>query len=119
MLAIDHIVIASRTPEQDAKEFGEKYGIITIPGGKHSSWGTYNYLAYLHNNCYIEWLGVCDESLARKSENPLIIQLMQFFEKSESGPMTFAMRTKDMDSNITYFNGNAVTFTGPFSGARK
>lgn len=119
MLAIDHIVIASKNPEKDAKEFEERYGVKCIPGGKHTNWGTFNYLAYFDNNCYIEWLGIFDEQLAEKSDNPLIQQLVSLFQAGESGAYTFALRTKNMEHELKHFKQNSIACKGPLPGARK
>lgn len=119
MLAIDHIVIASKNPEQDAKEFEEKFGVKTISGGKHTNWGTYNYLSFFNNNSYLEWLGVYDEELARKSDNPLIQRLVHFFDEGKTGPVTYALRTKDMNYQLKHLNKHSIPFVGPLPGARK
>lgn len=119
MLAIDHIVVASKDPEKDAKLFEQRYGVESIPGGKHTAWGTYNYLAYFDNNCYIEWLGIFDEQLAEKSDNPLIQQLVKLLEEGKAGVYTFALRTKNMEYELKRFKQNSITSEGPFPGSRK
>lgn len=119
MLAIDHIVIASKNPEKDAKEFEEKYGIKYIPGGKHTNWGTFNYLAYFDNDCYIEWLGIFDEQLARNSDNPLVQKLVKQFSSGKSGVYSFALRTQNMNKELEYFTQHSIAYKGPLPGSRK
>lgn len=119
MLAIDHIVIASRNPEQEAQAYVEKHGIIALEGGRHEEWGTYNYLAYFQNKSYIEWIGVFDEELARKSDNPLIRQTVNFLDEEKSGIINYALRTSKLDEYIAYFEANNIEYAGPFPGSRK
>lgn len=119
MLAIDHMVIASRNPEKDAQKFVEEHGVIVIEGGRHEAWGTFNFLAYFKNNSYIEWIGVFDEDLAKESENPLIRQTVSFLEHEESGLISYALRTTRMDEYIRYYEAKRIDYQGPFAGSRK
>ncbi|UJL47014.1 VOC family protein [Virgibacillus sp. NKC19-16] len=118
MLAIDHIVVAAKDPAQAAHDFGKKYHVTTIEGGKHDNWGTYNYLAYLENECYIEWIGIFDEGIADKSANPLIQQLASAFRINFEGVMQFALRTESMDEYIKHFDAKHIAYTGPIPGSR-
>lgn len=118
MLAIDHIVIAAKDPAQAAHDFEQRYDVTTVQGGKHDNWGTYNYLAYFENECYIEWIGIFDESIAEKSANQLIQQLVEAFRKSIEGVIQFALRTENMDQYIDYFDANHTAYTGPIPGER-
>lgn len=119
MLAIDHLVIATTQPEKAAKEFAEEYGVEVIAGGKHENWGTYNYLAFFQNNTYIEWLGVFDEGLARKSDNPLVKQAVEFLKHKDYGIVSYALRTNEMDIFITHLETNRLSYVGPLPGERK
>lgn len=119
MLAIDHLVIVSKNPEKDAKNFSEKNEVTVVEGGKHESWGTYNYLAFFKNDCYIEWLGIFDESLARQSDNPLIQQTVRFLDRGKTGLMTYALRTNELDKYLTHYQENEIAYKGPFPGSRK
>lgn len=119
MLAIDHIVIASKDPAQAAENFEKKYGVITLEGGRHTNWGTHNHLAYFRNDCYIEWLGIFDESLAVQSNNPLVQQLFQSLEVDNEGPIQFALRTDKMDDYLDHFYALDIAHTGPIPGSRK
>ncbi|MFD1851773.1 VOC family protein [Oceanobacillus bengalensis] len=118
MLALDHIVIAAKAPKTSAMEFSEKHHVIVVEGGKHKNWGTYNYLAYFGNQCYIEWLGIYDEEIARKSDNPLIEQLVDAYEKNFEGPIQYALRTEQMDDYLNYFNALNLSYVGPIPGSR-
>lgn len=119
MLAIDHIVIVANDPARAAHDFEKKHSVKTIEGGKHSNWGTYNYLAYLSNDCYIEWLGIFDEKLARKSDIPLIQQAVSAMEDSFEGMIQFALRTDKMDEYVKHFDETGTFYTGPVPGYRQ
>lgn len=119
MLALDHIVIASKDPLQTASTFEKKHRGMILKGGKHENWGTYNYLAYFQNRSYIEWLGIYNEEIAKKSDNPLIHQLLHAFEKEIEGPIQIAFRTNKMDDYVKYFNENSILYKGPIHGSRK
>lgn len=119
MLALDHIVVAAKDPEQSAKAFAVKHNVQTLQGGKHENWGTYNYLAYFANNCYMEWLGIYDKNKAMNAENPLVHQLITVLEKNQEVPFQFAFRTKNMNKHVKHFEKNAIPFIGPFDGSRR
>ncbi len=118
MLAFDHLVIVSNSIEQAAMEFGKQYNQLTIQGGNHENWGTYNYLSFMKNNSYIEWLGVKEEAKAAASDNPLIQQTAEATKKNIVGPITFAFRTTKMDELISYYDKEGISYKGPFPGRR-
>lgn len=118
MLAIDHIVIAAKDPEQSAHAFGEKHYVTIVEGGKHELWGTYNMLAYFNNDCYLEWLGIFDLEKAEQSENPLIQQLVHQLKTTGDGPFQYALRTQKMDNYIAHLESSHIPYEGPFKGSR-
>lgn len=119
MLALDHIVIAAKDPKEAAKQFERKHNIVTIQGGRHENWGTYNYLAYFSNDCYIEWLGIFDKEKALHSDNPLVAQLIHILESHDEYAYQFALRTNKMNHFITHFEDYNIPFVGPIDGSRK
>lgn len=119
MFSIDHFVIAAKDPAQAADAFARKHDIQTIEGGRHTKWGTYNYLAYFSNDCYIEWLGIFDQSLAVQSDNPLVQQLVTAFEADVEGTIQFALRTDEMDAYLDHFDALDIAYTGPIPGNRQ
>ncbi|WP_174615723.1 VOC family protein [Virgibacillus ihumii] len=118
MLALDHIILASKDPKQAAEAFANKHNVTVLEGGKHEDWGTYNYLAYFSNDCYLEWLGIFDEDLAGKSENPLIDQLVRTLHSDVEGAIQYALRTNAMDDYLGHFHQHDVSFTGPIAASR-
>lgn len=118
MLALDHIILAAIDPKQAANDFAKKHGVTVLEGGKHENWGTYNYLAYFSNDCYLEWLGIFDQNIAAQSDNPLIMQLARALHKDAEGPLQFALRTDEMDDYLDHFDETAIPYTGPIAGNR-
>ncbi|GAA0431545.1 hypothetical protein GCM10008983_05150 [Lentibacillus halophilus] len=119
MLALDHIIISAHNPEQAAQEFANKYGITVVQGSEHPNWGTYNYLAYFRNDCYIEWIGIADWAVANQSTNPLIQQLAGKLSNGTEGTIQYALRTDRMHAYIDHFHAQGIAYTGPFPGSRK
>lgn len=119
MLALDHIVVASKDPLHAASTFEKNHQGVILKGGKHENWGTYNYLAYFQNSSYIEWLGIDNEDIAKRSNNPLIHQLVHAFDKGMEGAIQIAFRTNKMDDYVKYFNESSILYKGPTSGSRK
>ncbi|QKY71193.1 VOC family protein [Lentibacillus sp. CBA3610] len=119
MLSIDHIVIAAKNPEKAANDFGQEHGVAVTKGGQHASWGTNNYLAFFRNDCYIEWIGIFDETTAARSSNPLIHLLFRELAEGHEGPIQIALRTNHMDDNIKNLQELNIPFTGPVPGSRK
>jgi len=114
----DHLVIATKSPEQAKKDMNMKHGLIGVRGGEHEKWGTYNHLAFFHNQAYIEWLGLQDYDTASNSENPLIQHLVHILDQEVEGPITFALRTSDMESLIEHWEEENIPYHGPFDGSR-
>lgn len=119
VLALDHIVIATHNPKEAARQFSQNHHVKIVAGGEHGSWGTYNYLAYFANDCYIEWLGVVNKEVAAQAKNPLIIQLVHSLETSQEGPIQFALRTNELAYFADYYLQASIQVTGPIPGNRK
>ncbi|MFD1038338.1 VOC family protein [Virgibacillus byunsanensis] len=119
MLAIDHIVIATKDPAHAAQNFEQNYNVNTIQGGKHEKWGTYNYLAYFSNDSYIEWIGIFDKNIASASDNPLIQQLVSALSTDVEGPIQYALRTTKMDDYMVHLHASNINYIGPIPGSRK
>jgi len=119
MLALDHLVIATKDPLKSAEQFAKKYQVKIVQGGKHDIWGTHNVLAYFSNNCYIEWLGIFDEKVAKHSNNPLIQQLVHQLKNNGEGLFQYGLRTKEMDIFIDHFSANNIPYVGPLKGELK
>jgi len=118
MLSLDHIVFAGRDIQAATKEYGD-IALKSVKGGEHVNWGTYNYLAYFSNNCYLEWLTIYDAEKAEASENPLIQHLVHVLTTKKQGPFQFALRTTDLDAYVDHFQKNQIEFFGPIDASRQ
>ncbi|NIK11959.1 VOC family protein [Alkalibacillus almallahensis] len=118
MTAFDHLVIHSFNPKQHKELFSQVHQLQGTAGGKHDAWGTHNHLAFMQNDCYIEWLGVDDETIARSSENPLIQSTIQAYDQKHEGPFQFALRVNHLDDIMNRLTQEQVSFAGPFPGQR-
>ncbi|PAE28375.1 hypothetical protein D1B32_14525 [Oceanobacillus profundus] len=67
----------------------------------------------------MEWLGIFDEALARKSGNPLIHQLVKALDNHVEAPIQYALRTNQIDAYIAHFNAEDISYNGPIPGSRK
>lgn len=119
LFALDHIVIATIDPQKSAEAFSKKYQVTSMPGGKHENWGTYNYLAYFKNNCYIEWLGIYDTDKAKVATNPLVTQLMKTLEKHDELPYQIALRTTILHEHDEHLTKHNIPTVGPLDGSRR
>ncbi|WP_053217429.1 VOC family protein [Virgibacillus senegalensis] len=115
MLALDHMIIGC----EDAKAKSKESHLFAMEDGTHDQWGTYNYLGYLQNSCYVEWLSPFDLEKAKQADNPLIGDLLKHLNKPSAGnAMQFALRTDNMDKFIEHFHRHSIPYTGPLPGSR-
>jgi hypothetical protein len=67
VLRIDHVVRAVPDLDAAAARWLERYGLASLPGGRHPGWGTANRLIPLGND-YVELISVVDPAEAEKTE---------------------------------------------------
>lgn len=114
MLALDHIVIAAAGPGMDGN------GLRVIPGGVHPNWGTANELAFLKNDCYVEWLYVREAERANRSDNLLIQHLVrELVPGGQAKAFQLAFRTDNMSRFVEHFERNGISYVGPLHGSRQ
>ncbi|MFD2639770.1 VOC family protein [Piscibacillus salipiscarius] len=118
MLAFDHLVIFSNDPKRHQEIFSSSHKQVGVPGGKHDHWGTFNHLAFYQNNAYVEWLGIDDESKAKRSDNPLIQHAYHAYAHEQEGPIQFALRVDDISQYQEHFDELGIEYKGPFPGKR-
>ncbi|MFC0015134.1 MULTISPECIES: VOC family protein [Allobacillus] len=118
MVAFDHLVILSNDPAKDASAFENNHQLQAVQGGEHKDWGTYNHLAFMKNNSYVEWIGIRNQTLAKKSGNPLIQHTVHASEQQTEGPIQFALRVENIDRFIDHFETEGIAYKGPFPGRR-
>ena len=66
-LELDHVLIAVADLESGARDFEKRYGLGSVPGGRHAGWGTANRIVPL-GETYLELIAVVDEAEAAQSE---------------------------------------------------
>lgn len=65
-LELDHVLIAVADLEAAASEIEGRYGLTAVEGGRHSGWGTANWIVPFGEN-YLELVAVVDEADAARS----------------------------------------------------
>jgi hypothetical protein len=65
-LELDHVLIAVSDLTTAAQEIEERYGLVSIEGGRHPGWGTANRIVPL-GETYLELVAVIDEAEAADS----------------------------------------------------
>jgi hypothetical protein len=93
-LELDHVLIAVTDLAAAAREIHDRYGLVSVEGGRHPGWGTANRIVPL-GDAYLELIAVVDEAEAAQSpfggwvsaEQPTPIRLLGW-----------AVRTQDLDA---------------------
>ncbi len=117
MFELDHVVyFTKKTPEEITKEVSIE-SLHPVIGGQHLQWGTHNALLYTRDS-YIEYLAVEDESVARKSSQPLVQQLLYDLPGGE-GFYTLCLRTDSIEKKNSYFRKLGYRTTGVIPAERK
>lgn len=119
MLYLDHVIWTGEDIEHISEKYGSDFAVKSVKGGEHDAWGTYNYLTFFANNCYMEWLGIQDEEKADSMEHPLIQHLVHTLKTQGQGPFQFALRTDKIDAYVAHFTQSNIPFQGPFTGSRR
>ena len=117
-LAFDHLVIFADKPEKAILPL-KNIGIHAVNGGRHTTWGTYNSLAYFGLS-YMEFLGVENLSIAEQQvENRLVKETVEKLVKQyQEGPAKIAIRTNQIDELAATFKEEGFTVYGPLPGER-
>jgi Glyoxalase-like domain len=92
---IDHVVRAVPDLDRAATRLLDRYGLASIPGGRHPGWGTGNRLIPLGND-YVELLSVVDRTEADESEFGRTM-----LERVDRGEQWFAVCLADDDLDAT------------------
>jgi Glyoxalase-like domain len=91
-LELDHVVIAAADLDTAARELEDRYGLASIPGGRHPDWGTANRIVPL-GATYLELIAVVDEPTAART------LAGRWVKSAPTGqPLGWAVRTNDLDA---------------------
>jgi hypothetical protein len=63
MLRIDHVIVAVRDLDEADRWMLDRYGLASVPGGRHQGWGTGNRIVPLGSG-YVELIAVVDAAEA-------------------------------------------------------
>lgn len=91
---IDHILMPVADLALGARVIGEKAGLQALPGGRHTTGGTANYIVPLGRQ-YLELIAVVDEKEAVDSR--LGARVMQAVKRGKTF-VAWALRTADLDA---------------------
>lgn len=119
LLYLDHVIWTGSDIEGISEKYGADFAVKSVKGGEHDAWGTYNYLTFFSNSCYMEWLGVRDVEKAEHLDHPLIKHLIYTLHSNNRGPFQFALRTDKLDAYLEHFKQQNIPYRGPFHGKRK
>lgn len=116
---LDHIVHFVNKPESLIDQMSI-LGVHTVLGGRHEMWGTYNSLSYFHDLSYIEFIGIFDEELFKKSANEPFT-LHETYEKRsrQNGFNRIALRTNTIEEDAKRLKEAGLTVYGPQLFSRK
>lgn len=112
-MKLDHIVHFTCTSPEASSNYWNDAGFHAVVGGSHKNWGTQNALMY-GPDYYIEWLTIEDESIAGRSEHPLVEQLRY----DERGFGTICLRSDDLDRLAKQIEGRGFRTIGPMDAER-
>lgn len=101
MFELDHVVNFTKKSPTEIVQQQLIEGIPPVVGGQHLQWGTYNALFYTQSS-YIEWLSIEKEEIAKKSNHPLINQLL-FDITDREGFSSICLRSTDLEKMNRYF----------------
>ena len=66
LISLDHVILAVNDLESSAARFRQRFGLASLPGGRHPAWGTANRIVPL-GQTYLELMGIGDDAAAQRS----------------------------------------------------
>ncbi len=91
---VDHVLLPVENLELGVRVIGERAGLQALPGGRHATGGTANYIVPLGRQ-YLELIAVVDEKEAVDSR--LGARVMQSVKRGKTF-VAWALRTTDLDA---------------------
>jgi len=108
---LDHVLIPVADLSRAVTEFEERYGLVSVEGGRHAGWGTANRIVPL-GDAYLELVAVVDQAEAVQSA------FGRWVANTRAGqPLGWAVRTQDLGSvagrlGLSIGSGSRFTATG-------
>ena len=96
-LRIDHVVWGAGDLDEAAGRLLERYGLGSVPGGRHPGWGTANRIVPLGRG-YLELMAVVDPEEAAR--DPVGRALSRLLEDGD-GLLMWCLATDDLDSTAS------------------
>ena len=92
MFAIDHVILVVTDLDAAAHRLFDRYGLASVPGGRHSGHGTANRIVPLGGS-YLELMGVVDATEAAAS--PMGRWVLEH-QQTDLAPLAVCLRTEDI-----------------------
>jgi len=108
---IDHIVIVVRDLAASSRDYTAA-GFTVVPGGEHSNGKSHNALVAFGDGTYFELIAFPDPR--DTGGNPWATALRD----SGEGLVDFALRTDDLDAEVTNLQAAGIPVVGPVEGGR-
>lgn len=113
---IDHIVVACDDPDATAAQITDEIGLAFTGGGRHPGAGTWNRLAFLADEAYLELIGVADRREALGS--PVGASALRALDERGGGFASYAVRSDELEDDVTMLQATGAALTDPLHGSR-
>jgi Glyoxalase-like domain len=92
---LDHLVYGVPDLDRGVRDFESITGVRPVPGGRHSGYGTANYLVGLGSGRYLEIIGIDPDAPPMQGR-----RLFGIRSDQPTGLVTWAVRTHDIDGAV-------------------
>lgn len=113
---IDHLVIACHDPDATADALADEVGLRFTGGGRHPGAGTWNRLAWLADESYVELIGVDDRREAVGSS--VGAAALRALEERDGGFAAYALRSDELEDDVTMLQATGAALSDPLHGSR-
>jgi hypothetical protein len=118
ILGIDHLVIAVGDPDGAAADLEHELGLAFTGGGRHTTAGTWNRLAFL-GDTYLELIGVFDRDLVRANPGFAVAQAaLATLDEGREGLVTWSVAVDDCAAEVARLRRAGSGIGDPVPGSR-
>lgn len=110
-IGIDHVVIAVNDLDAATRNFQDA-GFTVVPGGEHHSGASANVLVAFQDGSYLEIIAFTGDQPAKDAGWSDVLA------ESGEGLVDFALRTNDLDREVTDLTTRGLHVIGPVAGGR-